>query len=121
MDGQELKSALNLTNFEYVYIQKALALPFKLYIVTIDSRHPGRFIPVTRLKKSEVTWLGIKVRSIIRNIRLSPPLDLSSFRGQIPANAIVLRRDLAGDNFIDLALYEGQTFNRGYNHAIELC
>lgn len=112
MDGQTLKSQLGLTNFDYVYIQKVLGLSYKIYIISINSRYPSKFIPYKILKNSQVADIFLaKSNSIGGNLRLTPPIELDMFRGKIQNNSIIFIRDVSGEQFIDKGMYENKVQN----------
>lgn len=106
MDGPTLKSELKLGTFEYVYIQKGLRVPFSLYVLTVNSRYPYKFIPTSHIKNS-ITASVYRIRPLKSGkLKLTPPIDLNYFQGIIKDGSIVFLRDLSGDMFADEFMYE---------------
>ena len=112
--GQILKQDLGLSKFKYLLIQKIIELPMNVYIITVDSRFPGVYIPFSRIKKlKSVTLKRIKIiqklnqKAIVsRPIRISMSMPLSNFDRAINSNDVILLRDLAGEYYMNKKFYE---------------
>jgi hypothetical protein len=109
--GLQLTKDLGLEQFKYIEFQKTLNLPLDIYIVTVDSMYPGSSITYAELKNIESSFLSkIKkmgnVNFAYPALKLSPPIPLREFRGNIASNAIIMIRDLAGEYRMDKMMYE---------------
>lgn len=108
--GQQFKRDLGLNNFEFVWVQKILGLPFNIYIVTLDSKHPDRYIPMMTVKNSKS--LVIKRLKNFRDIykfkgfKTTPPVQIDDFNKQVESGSIILMHDLAGEWFNNITMFE---------------
>ena len=98
--GEILQKDLGLENFRYVTLQKVLAVPLSIYILTFDSRYPNKYIPYSRVKKARFSWVSKIKRKGIRyqndEVKLTPPLQLKSSSLRPTSGSIFVFRDLAG-------------------------
>ncbi len=110
LTGIKLQKDLGLSKFKYVYIQKIIDLSLDFYIITLDSKFPDHFIGYNKIKSVSSTIINkvnLKGNTYIKSeFKLTPPLLLSEFSGNIRKNAIVIRRDLAGEYFNNKKLFE---------------
>lgn len=104
MTGEELKAELGITKFKQAFIQKVMNSPVQIYIVTVDSRYPTKYISTGRLKSSRVANLLDSKDGEMK--KLTPPIRLDNFTGTVSKRSFILLRDLSGDNFIDNRLYD---------------
>src|SRR5512147_1075844 len=49
--GEQLKFDLGLQNYPYVMIQKVIAAPIPMFLVSYDSRRPSVYISPSKLRK----------------------------------------------------------------------
>lgn len=96
MKPNELKIRLGLSQYKNCYIQELLTSSISTYIVTINSFQPDKFIPTKLLKFSEIGDLFRVKKKEIRVSKFSDPTNIDSFSRDIPENALVFVRDLAG-------------------------
>lgn len=98
--GQKLQKDLGLDNFRYVTIQKILAIPMSVYVLTFDSRYPNKYIPYARVKKAKFTWVSKIARKGMgydnKEVKLTPPLQLKSSFIRPTGGSLFVFRDLAG-------------------------
>lgn len=111
--GEKVIKGLGLLKFQYIYIQKMIDVPINIFIITVDSRFPGVIIPYNRLKSLKSASLSkMKVFSdviIQKKPKLTPPVDLKIFGGDIPTNSVILFRDLAGEHYMNKNLYKEES------------
>lgn len=98
-DGEKLIELLGIQKFRNSYIQRVIDSSAPVYIVTIDSRRPGIFISYARLKALQ----SLSVRRWVSHGaemdpgRMSLPIRLADFTGDITSTAVILLHDLAGE------------------------
>ena len=107
--GEILKNSLGLENFKNAYVQRTISTATPIFVITVDSRFPSKFISTSRIRNLVTTMMGKITKKgselNIKNLKLTPPIELGSFSGIIPGNAIVLFRDIAGEYFFNKNLY----------------
>lgn len=114
--GRQLKRDLGLENFKYAYIQKIIDMAQNVYIVSVDSRYPNVFFGFTKLKKIKSVTIQKTKRTPFeykfKNYKLTPPILLDEFKGDISSNAMIIRQDLTGDYFMNDKMYESVVCNK---------
>jgi len=100
MTSNELKLSLNLEKFTYVYIQKVLNIVFPIYIITINSRYPSKFIPFKKLKSSLVSQTYNVNLLKLEKCKLSFPILLQDFSGTIYENSYIIVRDIGAEDLL---------------------
>lgn len=100
MDVEELRLSLNLERFSYVYVQKVLGIVMPIYIITINSRYPNKFIPYKRLNSSMVSQTYTMNLLKLEKVKLSPPVLLSNFQGKIYENSYIVLRDIGAEDLL---------------------
>lgn len=108
--GKGLKAWLGISKFNQSYIQRVINSPINIFIITVDSKYPERFITYSRLKNSKVNDM-VKVKANWKekgfdDLRLTPPILLEEFKDIIPANSLLIRRDLCGEYYMNDELYD---------------
>lgn len=106
MKANELKIRLGLSQYKNCYIQELLTSSISIYIVTINSFQPDKFIPTKLLKFSEIADLFKVKKKEIKVSKFSDPTNIDSYSRDISENALVFVRDLAG-----LIVQEKRTYN----------
>lgn len=96
MKPSELKIRLGLSQYKNCYIQELLTSSISIYIVTINSFQPDKFISTKLLKFSEIGDLFRVKKKEIKVSKFSDPTNIDSFSRDVPENALVFVRDLAG-------------------------
>jgi hypothetical protein len=111
MTGSQLKTALGLDNFKYVYVQKILSVPMLIFVVTMDSRFPHIFIPLNRIKKSNVVTVekvaaancfGIKMQ----DYSFTPPILIEDTNPIINSGTLIIRRDIGAEYLLNKKMFE---------------
>jgi len=98
--GSELRSTLGFDDFMNCYIQKVLGTAVSLYLVSINSRYPEKFIP-SKVLKNNLTTQGYRVGlEGLEKFKLTPPVELSSFSGNLLPNSYIVVRDLGGEGIL---------------------
>jgi len=110
--GEKLKQDLGLEKFEYVIIQKVIDFPIPFFIVTVDSRRPSVFISYQKVKNLKSSFIKkMKFNGKKFNFfkyKLTPPLNIEEFTGIFSSEGIILVRDIAGEYFMNIELYESK-------------
>ena len=111
MTGELLKTALHLDNLPFVYIQKVLAIPMLVFVVTFDSRRPLIYLPRTKVNKTKVTTLSkIKKQGfenfIAKEYRYTPPILIEHSNPIINSNTLIVRRDIGAEYILHTQMYE---------------
>ena len=101
---------LGLDKFKQVYFQKLIDVPFPIYIITVDSRYPSRSIPTSQAKNAKTTSFKRITTTSDSLISVSPKLSTlrkldPASKTQIPKGALIIIRDLAGENYINKKYY----------------
>jgi hypothetical protein len=97
---KELKLSLNLERFTYIYIQKVLGIIMPIYIITINSRYPSKFIAYRRLNSSMVSQAYSMNLLNLEKVKLTPPVLLSNFQGTIYENSYIVVRDIGAEDLL---------------------
>lgn len=104
--GEKLKQDLGLGKFKYILIHKILSLPINVYVITINSRFPGIYIPFKRAKYLKSAYLKKLKKHLglmqtanytAKDMVTTPPIPLTSFDRPINNNDVVMVRDMAGE------------------------
>ena len=109
-DGMRLIKSLNLQEFKFVWVQKIINYPTSVFIITIDSYHPNTYLSMSRIKKAKSTIItnakkyGDEV--LIKEFKLTPPLDLWYAQINIKQDSLIIVRDLAGEYLQDDKMFE---------------
>jgi len=90
-----------------------LRVPFSLFIVTINSRYPSKFIPISHIRSSLTASVNRVVPFRTGKLKLTPPIDLDYFRGNIKDGSVVFVRDISGDMFADESMYSESEVREG--------
>ena len=115
--GKQVKKALGLTKFPYVFVQKIINFPINVYIFTLDSRYPNVYMSVLAVKKSQSAIVknafrkGLSVD--LKDYKLTPPLLLDHASLDIQSNSMIIRRDIAGDYFRNKRMFENKDILKG--------
>lgn len=109
--GEQLINALKLSKFKYIWIQKITDTSIPIFIISVDSRRPSTYFAISKLRKLDSTIIKRTKRRgyntlLMNNPRLRTPIPLQHFNGRIGSNAIIIRRDIAGEYFMNDSLYE---------------
>lgn len=111
MTGIELKKALGLSKFPYVYIQKIMGISIPTFVVTIDSRRPFVYLSINRVRKTKTTTIQ-RVNKIsqynlqMKNYYLTPPVLIDSTNPTVNSNTLVIRRDIGAEYWLHQDLIE---------------
>ncbi len=82
------------------YIQKVLGSAVSLYLVSINSRYPEKFIP-SKVLKNNLTTQGYRVGlEGLEKFKLTPPVELDNFSGNLLPNSYIVVRDLGGESIL---------------------
>lgn len=100
MTNKELKLSLNLESFTYVYIQKILGIVIPIYIISINSRYPNKFISFKRLNSSLVSQMYTMDILKLKKVKMSPPVLLDNFEGNIYENSQIVLRDIGAEDLL---------------------
>lgn len=100
MTNKELKLSLNLESFTYIYIQKILGIVVPIYIITINSRYPNKFIPFKKLTNSLVSQMYTMNILKLEKVKMSPPVLLDNFEGNIYENSQIVLRDIGAEDLL---------------------
>ena len=100
MTNKELKLSLNLESFTYVYIQKILGIVIPIYVISINSRYPNKFISFKRLNSSLVSQIYTMDILKLKKVKLSPPVLLDNFEGNIYENSQIVLRDIGAEDLL---------------------
>jgi hypothetical protein len=108
--AQSITKNLGLDKFKNVYFQKLINVPFPIYIITVDSRFPSRAIPTNQAKNAKTTSFKRIITTSDSLISVAPKLSTLRkldpvSKTQIPKGALIIIRDLAGENYINKKLY----------------
>jgi hypothetical protein len=111
MTGKLLKTALHLDNLPFVYIQKVLAIPMLVFVVTFDSRRPLIYLPITKVRKTKVTTLSkIKKKGvenfISKEYRYTPPILIEHSNPIVNSSTLIVRRDIGAEYILHTQMYE---------------
>jgi len=98
--NKELKLSLNLESFTYVYIQKILGIVIPIYVISINSRYPNKFISFKRLNSSLVSQIYTMDILKLKKVKLSPPVLLDNFEGNIYENSQIVLRDIGAEDLL---------------------
>lgn len=71
-----------------------------IYIITINSRYPNKFIPYKRLNSSMVSQAYTMNLLKLEKVKLSPPVLLSNFQGKIYENSYIVLRDIGAEDLL---------------------
>lgn len=96
MTSKELKIRLGLESYKNCYIQELLTSSVPVYMITINSFQPDKFIPNKLLKFNEIGDLFKVKKKEIKVSKFSDPTNLDSYPRSISENALVFVRDLCG-------------------------
>lgn len=102
--GEQLKEEFGLKKFEYVYIQKVRNVPYRFYVITVDSHLRTIPIPVSRMVKS----LSVDMKKIVSvnpysnivrttRFKLTLPKRIEYFNIPLTPSTVIIRRDLGFD------------------------
>lgn len=100
MTHKELKLSLNLESFSYIYIQKILGIVIPIYVISINSRYPNKFISFKRLNSSLVSQIYTMDILKLKKVKLSPPVLLDNFEGNIYENSQIVLRDIGAEDLL---------------------
>jgi hypothetical protein len=101
MSPTEIIQELQLDKYSNSTIQKVIGGSINIYVITLNSRYPQKFIPYSLLKNT-LTSQTYKIKPEgVKKSKLTPPVDLKSFSFEIPTNSYIVVRDLGGENFLD--------------------
>ena len=100
MTTKELILSLNLERYTYIYIQKILAVIVPIYIITINSRYPSKFIPYKRLNSSLVSQFYSMNLLKLEKVKLSPPVLIYDFKSTIYENSHIVVRDIGAEDLL---------------------
>jgi len=103
--GEKLIKAFGLENFRSAYVQKVIDSSIDIFIITVDSRYYYKKLTYGDVKNS-ITNIFSKLKVFsdiaeIRDVKVTPPIELQDFTGKIHSNAIVIRQDISGERFVD--------------------
>ncbi len=105
-----LKNALGLNKFNFVWIQKVMGISIPIFLVTIDSRYPKIYLSMNSVKKSKTAIINTIKKSVfslnIKEIKLTPPVLINNTSFNIGSNTLVIVRDVAGDYFHNSKIFE---------------
>lgn len=98
--GDKLILELGLENFKNVYIEKSIGFSPSIFIVTVDSRHDGRPITTSMVRKVDTSVIykvlsGFKTE--IEQLKFTPLIPLSDYDGTLHTRSVILFRDLSGE------------------------
>lgn len=106
MTSKELKIRLGLENYTQCYIQELLTSSIPVYMITINSFQPDKYIPNKLLKFNQIGDLFKVKNNTIKVSKFSDPTNIDSYSQDISENALVFVRDLCG-----LMLLEKRSYN----------
>ena len=111
MNGTDLKKALGLSKFTYVYIQKLMGAPIVIFVVTLDSRFPSVYLPINRVRKSNVASIQ-KVQSVgifstsMQDYQFTPPVMIENTSPTINSGTLIIRRDIGAEYLLNAKMFE---------------
>jgi len=107
--GEKLIKAFGLENFRTAYIQKVINTSLDIFVITVDSRYYYKKLTHTEVKRSITNIFSkLQVFSDIaeaKELRVTPPIELTDFKGKIHSNALVIRQDISGERFVDKSIF----------------
>lgn len=106
MKASDLKIRLGLESYKNCYIQELLITSIPIYVVTINSLYPDKFISTKLMRFNEISDLFKVKNETIKVAKWSDPTNIDSYSFEISDNALVFVRDLCG-----LLLKEKRTYN----------
>lgn len=71
-----------------------------IYIITINSRYPSKFIAYRRLNSSMVSQAYSMNLLNLEKVKLTPPVLLSNFQGTIYENSYIVVRDIGAEDLL---------------------
>lgn len=109
--GEKLIIELGLEKFNNIYIEKSISFTPAIFIITVDSRHDGRPITTSMVRKVDTSVIykvlsGFKTE--IEKLKFTPLIPLRDYDGTLHTRSIILFRDLAGEFMQKDSLYESQ-------------
>lgn len=113
--GQLLKDNLGLSNIKYVWVQKILNMSYPIYILSYDSRFPGKYLSPVQVKQAEFTKIGkIKrhgISFIQKKVKMTPPIRIEDSLINLQTGYIFILRDFAGEYLRNYSLFEAVVTN----------
>lgn len=107
--GEQLIIELGLSKFKNITIEKAIAYTPSIFIITVDSRHDGRPITTSMVRKID-TSVMYKVNGgsgiDLEKIKFTPVIPLEDYDGTVHTRGLILFRDLAGEFYAKGSMYE---------------
>jgi hypothetical protein len=107
--GQKLLNAFKLNKFKYVWIQRIIDLSVNVWIITVDSRRPNSYLSMSKLRRLDSMIIKRAKKSsnliLLRQPKFSVPIPLEYFNGRIQSGAVLIRRDIAGEYFMNKDYY----------------
>ena len=108
--GEKLINEMGLKQFEFIWFQRVISLSIDVFVITLDSRLPSTYFSMSKLKKLDSFKLykggqkGIGVN--LSTFKLTPPVFLEDFNGDIGKRAVIIFNDIAGNYYMDRKMYE---------------
>lgn len=111
--GELLKQDLGLEKLPFVWVQRILRTPQDMWVISYDSRYPGRYLSSAAVRKLEFADINRLSKTTqhytVQDAKLTPPILIEDLKTKFNTGSLIFTRDLAGHYFRNDSLIKEST------------